>query len=46
VIRATGVTAGELVSRFGRDFELEGEGSGGTIGRLSGFVVYHLVRRI
>jgi SAM-dependent methyltransferase len=45
VIRATGVTGAELRSRFGGDFELEGESSGGTIGRLGGLAVHHLVRR-
>lgn len=45
LLGARGVTASELVDRFGTQFDLVNDRLAGTIGRASNFVLYHLRRR-
>jgi SAM-dependent methyltransferase len=45
LLGARGVSAGELRHRFGADFDLADERTAGPAGRVSQFVLYHLVRR-
>jgi SAM-dependent methyltransferase len=44
LLGARGVSAGELRHRFGADFDLAEERTAGPAGRVSHFVLYHLVR--
>jgi SAM-dependent methyltransferase len=44
LLGARGVSAGELRHRFGADFDLAEERTAGPAGRVSQFVLYHLVR--
>lgn len=45
LLGAQGISGGELRNRFGADFHLVDERTAGPAGRVSQFVLYHLVRK-
>jgi len=45
LLGARGLTAAELRSRFGADFDLVDEQAAGPVGRAGRFVLYHLTRK-
>ncbi len=45
LLGAQGVSAAELRGRLGADFDLADERTVGAAGRVSHFVLYHLVRK-
>jgi SAM-dependent methyltransferase len=45
LLGAPGLSADDLLGRFGADFDLVGEQTAGPVGRAGKFVLYHLVRK-